>query len=168
MGEMAGDYGLDAPIPQLLPPRAEGRRRLLSLRCRLEFLECCKEITVRKTNPPKEQEIYRRIGARLRERRIMLGLSMQQVAEHIGVTYQQEYKYEQAINRVPIPKLIAAAKLLNVSMAFFFEAAEINSFAEPVGRERMTLEIARNFAALPENHQNAVAAMVRGLVPTVH
>src|SRR6516165_8858642 len=40
------------------------------------------------------------VGARIRERRIMLGLTQQQLAEMIGVTYQQAHKYERGINRV--------------------------------------------------------------------
>ena len=40
------------------------------------------------------------IGGRIRERRIMLGLTQQQLAEMIGVTYQQAHKYERGINRV--------------------------------------------------------------------
>src|SRR6266404_6267927 len=39
-------------------------------------------------------------GGRIRERRIMLGLTQQQLAEMIGVTYQQAHKYERGINRV--------------------------------------------------------------------
>src|SRR5437879_13153001 len=40
------------------------------------------------------------VGARIRERRIMLGLTQQQLAEMIGVTYQQAHKYERGINHV--------------------------------------------------------------------
>jgi transcriptional regulator with XRE-family HTH domain len=34
------------------------------------------------------------VGGQIRERRIMLGLTQQQLAEMIGVTYQQAHKYE--------------------------------------------------------------------------
>ena len=40
------------------------------------------------------------VAGRIRERRIMLGLTQQQLAEIIGVTYQQAHKYERGINRV--------------------------------------------------------------------
>ena len=42
----------------------------------------------------------RHVGVRIRERRIMLGLSQQQMADLIGVTYQQAHKYERGINRI--------------------------------------------------------------------
>jgi DNA-binding XRE family transcriptional regulator len=42
----------------------------------------------------RPQDVDRRVGARMRERRIMLGLTQQQMADLIGVTYQQAHKYE--------------------------------------------------------------------------
>src|ERR687898_1682057 len=48
----------------------------------------------------RAQDTDRHVGARMRERRIMLGLTQHQVAELIGVTYQQAHKYEKGINRI--------------------------------------------------------------------
>src|SRR5215208_6446639 len=53
------------------------------------------------------------VGARIRERRIMLGLTQQQLAELIGVTYQQAHKYERGINRVSAGRLFEIARVLN-------------------------------------------------------
>ena len=47
----------------------------------------------------------------MRERRIMLGLTQQQMAELIGVTYQQAHKYEKGINRIAAGRL--QCELLN-------------------------------------------------------
>jgi DNA-binding XRE family transcriptional regulator len=49
----------------------------------------------------RPEDIDRHIGVRMRERRIMLGLNQQQLAELIGVSFQQTYKYEKGTNRVP-------------------------------------------------------------------
>ena len=38
--------------------------------------------------------------ARVRERRIALGLTQQQLAERVGTTYQQAHKYETGLNRI--------------------------------------------------------------------
>ena len=54
------------------------------------------------------------VGARIRERRIMLGLTQQQLAEMIGVTYQQAHKYERGINRVSAGRLFEIARVLGV------------------------------------------------------
>jgi DNA-binding XRE family transcriptional regulator len=53
----------------------------------------------------RTQDVDRHVGARVRERRIMLGLTQQQLADLIGVTYQQAHKYERGINRVSAGRL---------------------------------------------------------------
>ena len=47
-------------------------------------------------HPPMEVDLY--VSSRIRERRTMLGLTQQQLAELIGVTYQQAHKYETGMN----------------------------------------------------------------------
>src|ERR1700720_3252708 len=60
------------------------------------------------------QDVDRHVGARIRERRIMLGLTQQQLADLIGVTYQQAHKYERGINRVSAGRLFEVAQVLSV------------------------------------------------------
>ena len=57
-----------------------------------------------------------RVGGRIRERRIMLGLTQQQLAEMIGVTYQQAHKYERGINRVSAGRLFEKLRLGEASL----------------------------------------------------
>jgi DNA-binding XRE family transcriptional regulator len=59
------------------------------------------------------------IGGRIRERRIMLGISQQQLAEMIGVTYQQAHKYEHGINRVTAGRLYEIARALSAPITYF-------------------------------------------------
>ena len=61
------------------------------------------------------------VGARIRERRIMLGLTQQQLAEMIGVTYQQAHKYERGINRVSAGRLFEIARALSAPISYFYE-----------------------------------------------
>src|SRR2546423_4748439 len=88
------------------------------------------------------------VGARIRERRIMLGLSQQQLAQMIGVTYQQAHKYERGLNRISAGRLYEIAQVLSVPVSWFFEglASEVSP-VELTQRQRMCLELARNFAA---------------------
>jgi transcriptional regulator with XRE-family HTH domain len=58
---------------------------------------------------PRSQSVDHHLGARMRDRRILLGLTQHQVADLIGVTYQQEYKYEKGINRVAAGRLYSIA-----------------------------------------------------------
>ena len=74
-----------------------------------------------RTVPKRVQDIDRYIGLRIRERRIMLGLTQQQLAELIGVTYQQEHKYEKGINRITAGRLADIARVLSVDIGYFFD-----------------------------------------------
>src|SRR6202011_3479100 len=61
------------------------------------------------------------VGGRIRERRMMLGLTQKQLAEMIGVTYQQAHKYERGMNRVSAGRLFKIGRVLNVPVGYFFE-----------------------------------------------
>jgi transcriptional regulator with XRE-family HTH domain len=107
----------------------------------------------------------RHVGARIRERRITLGLSQQQLAQLIGVTYQQAHKYERGLNRISAGRLYDIAQVLNVPISWFFEGLSTEvAVVEMSPRQRMCLELARNFAAIDnEKHQEALSQMARAL-----
>lgn len=107
----------------------------------------------------------RHVGARIRERRIMLGLSQQQMADMIGVTYQQAHKYERGINRISAGRLYQIAQVLKVPIEYFFEELETLGEKGPLGeRQRMCLELARNFSQISnQRHQNALSQLARAL-----
>jgi transcriptional regulator with XRE-family HTH domain len=108
--------------------------------------------------------IDRHVGARIRERRIMLGLSQQQMADMIGVTYQQAHKYERGINRISAGRLYEITRVLNVSITYFFEGLEGGEDDTLNPRQRMCLELARNFANISnQRHQEALSQLARAL-----
>jgi transcriptional regulator with XRE-family HTH domain len=72
----------------------------------------------------RPQDVDRYVGARIRERRILLGLTQQQLAELIGVTYQQAHKYEKGINRVAAGRLYEVARVLGVDPGYFYEGVQ--------------------------------------------
>ena len=88
------------------------------------------------------------VGARIRERRIMLGLTQQQLAEMIGVTYQQAHKYERGINRVSAGRLYEIARVLNAPVVYFYEGLGQEAPKPATPHQRMLLEIARNFGEI--------------------
>ncbi len=67
-------------------------------------------------------DIY--VGKRLRERRIMLGMSQEAVGKAIGVSFQQIQKYEKGVNRMGSSRIYDFSKILNVSVAYFFDDYE--------------------------------------------
>ena len=54
----------------------------------------------------------------------MLGLTQQQMAELIGVTYQQAHKYEKGINRIAAGRLFTIAQALGVEVGYFFDGMD--------------------------------------------
>lgn len=112
----------------------------------------------------RTQDIDRHVGARVRERRIMLGLTQQQLADLIGVTYQQAHKYERGINRVSAGRLYEISQVLSVPVSYFFDGLQDDGTRSVSPRERMCLELARNFAQIPnEKHQEALSQLARVL-----
>jgi transcriptional regulator with XRE-family HTH domain len=61
------------------------------------------------------------VGGQMRLRRIMLGMTQEQVAERLGISFQQVQKYERGINRIGASRLYQIARLLDVPLSFFFE-----------------------------------------------
>jgi transcriptional regulator with XRE-family HTH domain len=112
----------------------------------------------------RTQDIDHHVGSRIRERRVLLGLTQQQLADLIGVTYQQAHKYERGINRVSAGRLYEIARVLSVPVTFFFDGIEAEAETARSPRERMCLELARNFAQISnERHQEALSQLARAL-----
>ena len=105
----------------------------------------------------------RHVGARLRERRIMLGLTQQQLAELTGITHQQAQKYESGAERIGAGRLLLLAQALGVEPGHFFEGLGPGVPARPTTPSRRTLGLVRDFVALPPREQEAVAELVRTL-----
>jgi len=111
----------------------------------------------------RAQDVDRHVGARMRERRIMLGLTQQQMAELIGVTYQQAHKYEKGINRIASGRLYNIAQALGVDVGYFFEGLHSDK-PKAAPQQRLSLELARSFLSIPRRkHQEALCSLVRAL-----
>lgn len=65
--------------------------------------------------------IDKQVGARVRMRRMMLGLSQQKLAKELGLTFQQVQKYEKGTNRMSASRLQHIARILKVPISFLFE-----------------------------------------------
>jgi transcriptional regulator with XRE-family HTH domain len=61
------------------------------------------------------------VGARIRARRNVLGMSQERLADAVGVTFQQIQKYERGTNRVSASRLSQIAEALEVSPAWLFQ-----------------------------------------------
>ena len=113
---------------------------------------------------PNFHEIDQHVGRKIRQLRIELGLTQQQLAQMIGVTFQQAHKYERGHNRISAGRLFEIARVLGVEISYFFQGltdVELER-TDLDGRQRLCLEVSRNFANITnERHQQAVSSLCR-------
>jgi transcriptional regulator with XRE-family HTH domain len=79
------------------------------------------EIFMTDTNKKRPNPVDVHVGARIRLRRNMIGLSQEKLGESLGITFQQIQKYEKGMNRVGASRLQAIGNILNVPVTFFFD-----------------------------------------------
>ena len=72
------------------------------------------------------------VGARVRMRRMMLGMSQEKLGDALGLTFQQVQKYEKGANRIGASRLQQIAHILQVPVSFFFEGAPAAPGQQPV------------------------------------
>lgn len=68
--------------------------------------------------------IDQHVGARVRQRRMFIGMSQEQLGDRLGLTFQQVQKYEKGTNRISASRLWEMARILDVQVSFFFEGGE--------------------------------------------
>jgi transcriptional regulator with XRE-family HTH domain len=95
------------------------------------------------------------VGKRVRHRRWMVGMTQQQLADKVGIKFQQIQKYETGMNRVSASRLWDIADALGVAVSFFFEGLdqETPALEEPVGdilADKEALMLVRSYYAIPE------------------
>lgn len=103
-------------------------------------------------------EIDKCVGARIRLYRKALGLSQTELAERIGVRFQQVQKYESGTNRVAASRLWKIADTLGVSVVTLFQDVREN----PVSSDD-TIELLDLFQRLPESQRQDVVSFTRAL-----
>jgi len=109
------------------------------------------------------------VSHRIRRRRVMLGMTQHQLAELVGVTYQQAHKYEKGINRISSGRLYRIAQALGVEISYFYEGVDANGAAEPAERglmpqQRALLDCVRNVSLLKNRkYQEVICHLTRVL-----
>ena len=69
----------------------------------------------------KASPIDTHVGARIRLRRTLMGMSQERLGEALGLTFQQVQKYERGVNRVGASRLFDLSRVLDVPISFFFD-----------------------------------------------
>lgn len=123
------------------------------------------------------------VGAQVRLRRILLGLSQEAVSKIIGLTFQQLQKYEHGTNRISASRLYQLATILHVPVSYFFETVDIGTDQQPsveplaikevdsipgdLMKKRKTVELVRSFHEIDGDKQrNAALNLLKTLAKT--
>src|SRR6201989_1599116 len=69
------------------------------------------------------------VGARMRQRRTLLGMTQSKLGDAVGLTFQQIQKYERGSNRIGSSRLFEFAKVLDVPESHFFDERPSNALA---------------------------------------
>ena len=117
------------------------------------------------------------VGARVRARRKLSGMSQSKLGEAISLTFQQVQKYEKGTNRISSSRLYRMSEVLDVSISYFFDdmPAEISGkrapgLAKGAGSESDPLaklethQLVRAYYRIPNPHlRNRVRKLVQAL-----
>lgn len=106
------------------------------------------------------------VGQQIRKRRNLLGMTQEELARALKISYQQVQKYETGANRVSAGRLFEIAQRLGVEVGYFFEDA---SEATPMpqehgGKSRSTVDLVRSFDEIGSTGvRSAVVGLIREL-----
>jgi transcriptional regulator with XRE-family HTH domain len=107
--------------------------------------------------------IDRQIGAKIRLRRVELGLSQSDLSDRIGVTFQQIQKYEKGSNRVSASMLLAICDALDISIGELFPSTSSpRSTALADSGDMVTLRVL--FSQLTPTSKRLVISIVRAIL----
>jgi transcriptional regulator with XRE-family HTH domain len=71
--------------------------------------------------PRSPSSVDKHVGARLRAARLEAGKSQTEVADALGITFQQVQKYEKGVNRISAGTLYELSRLFAAPVQFFFD-----------------------------------------------
>ncbi|NDW44818.1 helix-turn-helix domain-containing protein [Ruegeria sp. PrR005] len=111
------------------------------------------------------------VGKRVRHRRWLIGMTQQQLAEQVGIKFQQIQKYETGANRISASRLWDIAEALDVPVSFFFEgldetqkgSSEKPSVPADLMGDKEALDLVRSYYAIPENQRRRLFELARVL-----
>jgi len=112
-------------------------------------------------------EVDSLVGDRIRRRRILMGLTQDQLGESLGISYQQIQKYETGANRVSAGRLYLIAEKLEVSPGWFFDPVKSDATSsdfDEMGSSRLLMEFVRSFSRIEDERLKTVlVSLVRAM-----
>lgn len=113
------------------------------------------------------------VGKRIRHRRWLVGVTQQQLAEKVGIKFQQIQKYETGANRVSASRLWDIAEALEADVSFFFAGmdqveelpaeSEANAIPSDILNDKEALDLVRSYYSIPEEQRRRLFDLARVL-----
>ena len=110
------------------------------------------------------------VGKRVRHRRWLIGMTQQQLAERVGIKFQQIQKYETGANRISASRLWDISDALDVPVSFFFEGLNEEEEAKTSSKipadilgDKEALDLVRSYYAIPEAQRRRLFELARVL-----
>ena len=111
------------------------------------------------------------VGKRIRQRRWLVGMTQQQLAEQVGIKFQQIQKYETGANRVSASRLWDISEAMDVPVNFFFEGIEnevtaagsTDSVPADIMGDKEALDLVRSYYSIPEHQRRRLFDLARVL-----
>ncbi len=88
------------------------------------------------TGVPNPVDVH--VGGRVRQRRLLLGMSQTNLGDALGLTFQQVQKYERGTNRIGSSRLYDVSRVLDVPVTFFFDEMPAEVAANSPAQRRRT------------------------------
>lgn len=95
------------------------------------------------------------VGKKIREARVLRGLTQTKIAERLGISFQQLQKYETGNNRVSASRLFEIAELLGVKPAYFFEGLGAGATEEKMPLDAETAKVASALSRIADERIKA-------------
>ncbi|WP_147103447.1 helix-turn-helix domain-containing protein [Tateyamaria sp. syn59] len=111
------------------------------------------------------------VGKRIRQRRWLIGMTQQKLADMVGIKFQQIQKYETGANRVSASRLWDIGEAMGVPVAFFFEGLKEDAAQEATSgnvpsdmlSDKEAMELVRTYYAIPEAQRRRLFELARVL-----
>ncbi|MCR8827101.1 helix-turn-helix domain-containing protein [Pseudosulfitobacter koreensis] len=111
------------------------------------------------------------VGKRIRQRRWLIGMTQQRLAELVGIKFQQIQKYETGANRVSASRLWDIGAAMDVKVSFFFEGLDCAQVPQASGRpvpgdlleDKEAMDLVRSYYAIPKNQRRRLFELARVL-----
>jgi len=120
-------------------------------------------MTSYKSNMGAPHPIDKHVGNKIKTARKLRKMTQTDLAQAIGISYQQVQKYEKGDNRVSASMMYMIAQAINIPMAYFYNGIERPNKGGIDEFDSRELTIIRKYRKMPPDKQNAVYRVVNSL-----